>query len=46
MSVKVIYCRYVWMAPGKISCKLTGSPSVNKVFELNQSTHVHERQCV
>jgi len=24
------------MAPGKISCELTGSPSLNKVFELNQ----------
>ena len=23
------------MAPGKISCELTGSPSLNKVFELN-----------
>jgi len=23
------------MAPGKISCKLTGSPSLNKVIELN-----------
>jgi len=22
------------MAPGKISCELTGSPSLNKVFEL------------
>jgi len=38
----VLYCIYVWtivvyvwMAPGKISCKLTGSPSLNKVFELN-----------
>ena len=28
-------CLHVWMAPGKISCKLTGSPSLNKVFELN-----------
>ena len=26
---------HVWMAPGKISCKLAGSPSLNKVFELN-----------
>jgi len=24
------------MAPGKINCKLTGSPSLNKVFELKQ----------
>jgi len=23
------------MAPGKISCELTGSTSLNKVFELN-----------
>ena len=28
-------CLHVWMAPGKISSKLTGSPSLNKVFELN-----------
>ena len=28
-------CFHVWMAPGKISFKLTGSPSLNKVFELN-----------
>ena len=28
-------CLHVWMAPGKISFKLTGSPSLNKVFELN-----------
>ena len=30
-----------WMAPGKISCKLTGSPSLNKVFwiELNWIEH-------
>jgi len=26
---------FVWMATEKISWKLTGSPSVNKVFELN-----------
>ena len=38
----VLFCIYVWiivvfvwMAPGKISCKLTGSPSLNEVFELN-----------
>ena len=28
-------CFHVWMAPGKISFKLTGSPSLSKVFELN-----------
>jgi len=28
-------CLHVRMAPGKISCKLTGSPSLYKVFELN-----------
>ena len=33
-------CLHVWMAPGKISCKLTGSPSLNKVFELNWIEHV------
>ena len=31
----LLYCSHVWMAPGKISCELTGSPSLNKVFELN-----------
>jgi len=43
----VLFCIYVWknvvfvnmfivgMAPGKISYKLTGTPSLNKVFELN-----------
>ena len=31
----VCICLHVWMAPGKISFKLTGSPSLNKVFELN-----------
>ena len=30
-------CLHVWMAPGKISCELTGSPLLNKVFELNWS---------
>jgi len=30
-----IICLHVWMAPRKISCKLTGSQSLNKVFELN-----------
>ena len=30
-------CLHVWMAPGKISCELTGSTSLNKVYwiELN-----------
>ena len=28
-------CLHVGMAPGMISCKLTGSPSLNNVFELN-----------
>ena len=40
----VLFCIYVWKivvllkcldAPGKISCKLTESPSLNKLFELN-----------
>ena len=35
MYEKLLYCSHVWMAPGKISCNLTGSPSLNKVFELN-----------
>ena len=35
MYEQVLYCSHVQMAPGKISCKLTGSPSLNKVFELN-----------
>ena len=35
MYEKMLYCLHVWMAPGKISCKLTVSPSLNKVFELN-----------
>ena len=35
MYEKLLYCLHVWMATGKISCKLTGSPSFNKVFELN-----------
>ena len=46
-----IICLYVWMAPRKISCKLTGSPSLNNVFELNElnwiisahSIHSHVR---
>ena len=31
----MLYWSHVWIAPGKISCKLTGSPSLNKVLELN-----------
>ena len=30
----VCICSHVGMYPGKISCKLTGSPSLNKVFDL------------
>jgi len=37
MYDKLLYCSHVWNAPEKISCKLTGSPSLNKVFELNSS---------
>ena len=29
MSVKMLYCSYVWMAPGKLSCKCIGLQSVN-----------------
>ena len=29
MYEKLLYCAHVWMAPGKISCKLTVSPSLN-----------------
>ena len=35
MYEKMVYCSHVWMAPGEISCKLTGSLCLNKVFELN-----------
>ena len=36
MYEKMLYCSHVWMAPGKISCKLTGSPSLNSfLIELN-----------
>jgi len=28
-------CFHVWTAPGKISFKLTGPPSLNKGFESN-----------
>jgi len=31
---RMLYCLHVWMAPGKLSCILNGSPSLNKVFEL------------
>ena len=34
MYEHMLYCSHVWMAPGKISCKLTGSPSLYTVFEL------------
>ena len=39
MYEQLLYCSHVWMTSGKISCKLTGSPSLNKVFwiELNWS---------
>ena len=29
MSVKMLYCPYVWMDPGKLSCKCIGLPNVN-----------------
>ena len=32
--IYVCVCSYVWMAPEKIRCLLTGSPSVNKVFSI------------
>ena len=32
---KCCICSHVWMVPAKISCKLTGSLSLNKVLELN-----------
>ena len=35
MYEKLLYCSHVWMALGKISCELTGSPSFFKVFEFN-----------
>jgi len=35
MYEELLYCSHVWMAPGKISCELTASPSLYKVFELN-----------
>jgi len=31
----VDYFWFICVITGKISCKLTGSPSLNKVFELN-----------
>jgi len=39
---KCCICLHVWMAQGKISCKLTGSPSLNKVFELNVCETPHK----
>jgi len=30
-----LLCLHVWMDGWKISCELTGSLSLNKVFELN-----------
>ena len=38
---KCCMCSHVWMAPGKISCKLTRSPYLNKVFELNWIEFAH-----
>jgi len=35
MYAILLYCSHVCMAPGKISCKLTGASSLNKVSELN-----------
>ena len=35
MYKQLLYCSHVWMAPEKIICELTGSPSLNNVFELN-----------
>ena len=32
MYEKLLYCAHVWMAPGKISCKLTVSPSLNNFW--------------
>ena len=36
MYEQLLYCSHDWMAPGKISCELTGSPSLNKVFEFKK----------
>jgi len=35
MYEQLFYCSHVLMVPGKITCELTGSTSLNKVFELN-----------
>ena len=35
MYEQLLYCSHVWMVPAKIICELTGSPSLNKVFEFN-----------
>ena len=43
MYENLLYCSHVWMAPGKISCELTGSPSLNKVFELNWIELIHKQ---
>ena len=40
MYEKMLYCL---MAPGKISCGLTGSPSLNKVFELNWIEYIYSQ---
>ena len=29
MYEQLLCCSHIWMATGKISCKLTGSPSLN-----------------
>jgi len=43
MYEQLLYCSHVWMAPGKISSKLTGSSSLNKVFELNWIEYLYKR---
>ena len=35
MSLKMLNSSYVWLATGKMSCKHTELPSVNKGFEFN-----------
>ena len=45
LSVKMLYRSHVWMAPGKISFRLTGSPSLNKVFELNDPISTESVVC-
>ena len=44
MYETLLCCSHVWMAPGKISCKLTWSTSLNKVSELNWIEYT--RMCV